>query len=346
LTRTLPVGVERGEAPSPWGRLWRLCASIRRSVAGLRGARVILTPHGRVPSGIALAKRRFRTLRARCPPQAKLTEMTESDPMERLGIPAGDAAVQRALCEAGKGVDAGAPVLLVGECGTGKTTLARLLHRHGPRCREPFARVDCATALATAPFGAAGDAIGELRGTLFVDDLEELSAPLQRRLSRFLVEARRRDGHGFQLIAAARAPVTELVEQGFLRADLDESLYAGVSVVLPPLRERSGDIPAWAALFSEGGGRGLRISDAAMGYLLEYDWPGNLRELKVLVERLCRAGRTMISAEDLPPQIRWFIPGAVLFDMAPPAAESAFNPMAEEFQYRLIADALRRTWRR
>jgi DNA-binding NtrC family response regulator len=116
---------------------------------------------------------------------------------------------------------------------------------------------------------------------------------------------------------------------------------------VPPLRERPADIPGLVALFAddgrEGDGAGVALTEATMGYLLNYDWPGNVRELEQLIRRTRQSkGGGLVSVEDLPPQIRWF-PGNRCDRRARAKGESGFNPLSEEFQFQLIADALRRT---
>ncbi|HZN53828.1 MAG TPA: sigma-54 dependent transcriptional regulator [Candidatus Polarisedimenticolaceae bacterium] len=204
-----------------------------------------------------------------------------------------------------------ASVLIVGETGTGKNRLARFLHNRGPRASEPFVEVACANVppelfeseLFGHEAGAFTDAratrVGRLeqahRGTLFLDDLQELDIVAQPKFLRAIEERRFERVGGsstievdVRMVASAREHPARLVESGRLREDLLYRLDV-IRIELPPLRARVDDVPILAeALLREVAERhGLpekRFAPEALERLRAYPWPGNVRELRHVVE--------------------------------------------------------------
>jgi DNA-binding NtrC family response regulator len=204
--------------------------------------------------------------------------------------------------------DADATVLIRGPNGSGKEVVAQALHQAGKRAEQPIVTVNCA---AIAPglveselFGhergafthAVGRRIGCLEaaagGTIFLDEVAELSPDLQAKLLRVL-EARRFQRVGgteelifrARVVAATHQDLEVRIADGRFREDLYYRLNV-VSIEVPPLAERPEDIPVLVAHFVQQFGRPLRFSEEAMGWLLRRPWPGNVRELRNAVERL------------------------------------------------------------
>jgi two-component system, NtrC family, response regulator AlgB len=203
-------------------------------------------------------------------------------------------------------------VMLRGESGTGKTVLARLIHNQSPRARAPFVVVNCPTLseelLASELFGhARGAFTGAVRdqagrvemaegGTLFLDEIGEISPSLQAKLLRFLEEKefeRIGENHtrraNVRIIAATNRNLEEQVAKGLFREDLLYRLNV-IDLQLPPLRERPEDILRLArkflGFFAKTQRRRLsELSPAAEAKLLNYSWPGNIRELRNAIER-------------------------------------------------------------
>jgi transcriptional regulator with GAF, ATPase, and Fis domain len=208
------------------------------------------------------------------------------------------------------------PVLLLGETGTGKSIIARVIHYAGPRARQPFVSVFCPSLekgmVETELFGhrrgaftgAVADRIGKVQaaeqGTLFLDEIGELPMDIQPKLLRLLQEKtyeqvgdpkeRRAD---LRIIAATNRDLEHEVAQGRFRRDLFERLNY-VPVRIPPLRERAEDIPLLLrhALDQSDAGRWVEISSEAERALRELDsaWPGNVRHLEQLAARLSLGG--------------------------------------------------------
>jgi len=202
------------------------------------------------------------------------------------------------------------PVLVGGESGTGKELLARVLHEHGPAPRGPYVAVNCGTLpreLADSELfghergaftGAGARKIGWFEeadgGTLVLDEIGELPHELQPKLLRVLEtgKLRRVGGNGeiavrVRLVALTLRDLPREVERGAFRGDLYHRL-AGFEVTLPPLRQRRGDIPALVARFlaqlePELGPR--TVDPLALARLGQYDWPGNVRQLRNVVRR-------------------------------------------------------------
>ena len=206
------------------------------------------------------------------------------------------------------------PALVLGETGTGKELVARALHHAGPRASGPFVAVNCAalpealleselfghtrgafTGATQARRGLFLDADG---GSLLLDEIGELSPPLQARLLRVLESGEIRPLGSdtvrtvdVRVVAATHRPISDLVQSGQFREDLYYRLKV-LPIAIPPLRERGDDIPLLAEHFL-GKARARLPQAAARGFaadaiaaLLAHPWPGNVRELQHLVERL------------------------------------------------------------
>jgi transcriptional regulator with GAF, ATPase, and Fis domain len=203
------------------------------------------------------------------------------------------------------------PALILGETGTGKGIVARVLHYAGPRAAGPLVTVFCPTlerGMVEAELfghrrgaftGALTDRIGKVQaaegGSLFLDEIGELSLDIQTKLLRLLQERTfervgdSREMHAdVRVLAATNRDLDEEVAAGRFRRDLLERLRF-LPLRIPPLRERREDIPLLLrASLDQGGGRWIELSDDAMDYLgrLDFTWPGNVRHIEQLAARL------------------------------------------------------------
>lgn len=216
------------------------------------------------------------------------------------------------------------PILIMGESGTGKELVARAVHTNSERAGRPLIAVNCgaipATLMESEFFGhvkgAFTGAISDHKGyferadqsTLFLDEIGELPRELQVKLLRALQEGQinrvgdsRLISMDFRLIAATQRDLEIEHREGRFREDLYYRLNV-FPVRLPPLRERSEDIPLLVDHFlNHSARRGMRISEQALAVLMKYDWPGNVRELQNVVERSAILTRgDEIGASDLP----------------------------------------------
>jgi Nif-specific regulatory protein len=253
-------------------------------------------------------------------------------------------------------------VLVTGESGTGKELVAYAIHSNSPRADRPFVAINCAaiteTLLESELFGyekgAFTGAITQKKGRLesaeggsvFLDEIGELSPALQAKLLRVLQErafervgGTRRVAVDFRLIAATNRNLEEAIAQATFRRDLYYRLNV-VALVIPPLRERTGDIPLLAQYFiRRHAGRAKRrvngITPAALECLSKYDWPGNIRELENAIERAIVLGSTdQILLEDLPDAV--VEAGAQSVAAAPASTSSRFHDVITQSKKDLI----------
>ncbi len=223
-------------------------------------------------------------------------------------------------------------VLLTGESGTGKGLFARAIHDLSPRRAGPFVKVNCAalseTLLESEMFGhvkgaftgAIADKTGRFEaargGTIFLDEIGEISPGLQVKLLRVLqdkeferVGSSRTQATDARVIAATNRELKTAMQEGRFREDLFYRLNV-IPIVVPPLRERKEDIPLLVGhILKRLRGRGLdrvrAVSPEAMRCLIGYGWPGNIRELENVLERgavTCRG--SVLSGEDLSDEVR------------------------------------------
>jgi Nif-specific regulatory protein len=216
--------------------------------------------------------------------------------------------------------DSTTSIMLQGESGTGKEVIARLIHDASPRREGPFVSINCAAIpenlLESELFGhrrgaftgAVQDRKGKFQladgGTVFLDEIGDMPMPLQAKLLRAVQEreiepigAERKEKIDLRFISATNRDLAKLISEGKFREDLYYRLNV-VEISVPPLRERSDDIPFLAAYFidkyAKARGRGVEgISPQALRMLQGYSWPGNVRELENVMERailLCRSG--------------------------------------------------------
>jgi len=223
------------------------------------------------------------------------------------------------------------PVLVLGESGTGKELVARTIHAYGPNGQRPFLPVDCGSLVPTLMeselFGyVKGAFTGAHRskdgllvsaegGTVFLDEIGELTLDMQAKLLRALQEkevrpvgATHRVPIRARMIAATNRDLAQMVERGTFRKDLFYRLNV-VNLRLPPLRERREDIPLLAAHFldrkSREQARKFALSDEVLHAMMTHDWPGNIRELEHAIEHGCAmASGQALELRDMPTQLQ------------------------------------------
>ena len=251
----------------------------------------------------------------------------------------------------GKVAPSNANVLILGESGTGKELVARALHRNSPRAMRPFVAINCAaitdTLLESELFGhergAFTGAVAQKRGklevadsgTVFLDEIAELSPLLQAKLLRVLQERELERVGGtdtiklnIRLIAATNRDLEEAVRKGAFRQDLYYRLKV-VTLKTPALREHPEDILPLADHFAkkcaaECARRIIGFAPQTRAYLQSYSWPGNVRELENAIESAVVLGSTeMILPEDLPDHVRAARPAEVTATLYEDAIEAA-----------------------
>ena len=218
-------------------------------------------------------------------------------------------------------------VLIYGETGTGKELAAEAIHTLSPRKNKPLVKLSCAalpeTLLESELFGhekgaftgAISQKIGRFemadKGSLFLDDVDDMRPEAQVKLLRVLQEKKFERLGGRQtisvdvrVIAASKKNLLDLVRENKFREDLYYRLHV-VTIHMPPLRERKEDIPLLVNHFLRKLNSDKEFSPQALQYLLWYDWPGNVRELEHVVERaVVLSDRKVILPKDLPPHIK------------------------------------------
>jgi len=227
--------------------------------------------------------------------------------------------------------DSRSTVLIYGESGTGKELVAKAIHHNGPRTQRHFFAVNCGalpeTLLETELFGhVRGSFTGAVEnkrgileeasgGTVFLDEVSEMSPALQVKLLRAIEDQEvRRVGSNqvikvdLRIIAAGNRRLADLVEQGKFREDLYYRLRV-IEIDVPPLRERAEDIPLlvehFMKEFGRARGRAFTISSHALSCLVSYQWPGNVRELENALEAAVALNRSgILTPEDFPPKVR------------------------------------------
>lgn len=262
-------------------------------------------------------------------------------------------------------------VLITGESGTGKEMVARAIHNLSPRSDKPFMPINCGafteTLLESELFGYVRGAFTGAtanrkglfeaadRGTIFLDEIGEMSPTMQVKLLRVLQERKVRPVGAHEelavdtrVIAATNRDLTAMVKHSEFREDLFYRISV-IPIELPPLRERREDIPDLVAHFVEKfcrqTGRALGVTDRAREFLERYAWPGNVRELEHTIERAVALERTdTIQLESLPQQVTNYNPARISpseFDLP----EEGLNLVAhlEHLEKTYILEALRRT---
>jgi len=261
-------------------------------------------------------------------------------------------------------------VLVTGESGTGKELVARAIHDLSPRAEKPFVSVNCGafteTLLESELFGyVKGSFTGANAnrkglfeaansGTIFLDEIGEMSPAMQVKLLRVLQERKVRPVGATEetvvdtrVIAATNRDLASMVSAGTFREDL----YYRISVIpieLPPLRERAEDISELANHFVQKfcapAGRSLTISENAMRLLERYLWPGNVRELEHTIERAVALERTnSIEPERLPEKISNYNPYRVAEAMEFPEEGINLTAHLDQLEKTYVLEALRRT---
>jgi transcriptional regulator with PAS, ATPase and Fis domain len=223
-------------------------------------------------------------------------------------------------------------VLITGESGVGKDLVARHIHAHSRRSARPFVAVNCAamtdSLLESELFGhvkgsftgAYRDKPGKLqvahRGTIFLDEVGEMSLRMQAMLLRFLengeIQSVGADGHtarvDVRVVAATNRNLSELIAAGQFREDLMYRLRV-IHLEVPPLRDRREDIRPLVNHFARGAGRFVTFTEEAMQLLVKHRWPGNVRELHNVVEQaVLMTDKDVVDVDQLPMAVRAVAP--------------------------------------
>jgi DNA-binding NtrC family response regulator len=317
--------------------------TIELAVAAIKeGAEQFLTKPVELPSLLAVLRRLIDARRERQRERAGASREARAA-VDPFSAASPSIAVLRE--QAGRVATVDSPVLILGETGVGKGVLAKWLHQHGPRRAEPFVDLNCAglsrELLESELMGhergaftgavAAKQGLLEIshRGTLFLDEIGDMDPLVQAKLLTVLEEKRfRRLGDvrdrqvDVRLIAATHHDLAQLVREGRFRSDLYFRIST-IPLVVPPLRERPADIPLLAhqllrVLSRDLGRPDVTLSPEAEEALQRYAWPGNIRELRNVLERAA-----LLGAGDV------LVPQDLRFEVllgATPQASSAADP--------------------
>ncbi len=274
-----------------------------------------------------LVKRALENSTLKSQVEALRDEVTREFPVD--GIVGKAAEFQEALAEINKAAKTDSTVLICGESGTGKELATRMLHRLSSRSNEPFVAVHCAgipeTLIESGLFGHEKGAFTNAytqktgrfdmagSGTLFFDEVSEMSLAVQAKLLRVIEEREyvRVGGNkviktNARIVAACNKDLRQLVGENKFREDLYYRLSV-VPITLPPLRVREGDVQLLACFFLDRFRQDMNletneISAEALQILCEYEWPGNVRELRNVIERMLvlHGNNPVLNPEHLP----------------------------------------------
>jgi two-component system, NtrC family, response regulator AlgB len=340
-------------------------ASIETAVEAMRRGAADYIPKPFTPEQIRRVLNRVleaRRLRERV---AELESRLSSD-SPSTELTSKESVMQKVFELTAKAAATPATILLLGESGTGKTVLARAIHAQSPRKDHAFVTVNCPSLsrelleselfghVKGAFTGAAADTLGKVAvancGTLFLDEISELPLDLQPKLLRLLQEREyERVGESktrranVRVIAATNRDLEQAVQEGRFREDLFYRLNV-ISIRMPPLRERPGDLPGIAEgmlrFFARQCGKRIRGFSPEAGQVLgAYSWPGNLRELRNVIERaVILAGGEVIELPDLPEQIAQPARRAVA-EGVQPGARVSLEQLENEHITRVIQQA-------
>ena len=305
-------------------------ASIETAVEAMRRGAVDYIPKPFTPEQVRQALGRLissRKLRGRV---AELESRLSNEALT-MDLTTAEPAMQKALDLAFKAAATPATILLLGESGTGKSVVARALHEKSPQRENTFVTVSCPSLsrelleselfghVKGAFTGAVSDKLGKVAlangGTLFLDEIGELPLEIQPKLLRLLQEKEyERLGEtkprraNVRVISATNRNLEKAVQEGRFREDLYYRLHV-IAVLIPPLRERPGDLlkiaERYLQFFSKQCGKRVNgFSKGAETVLQQYTWPGNLRELRNVIERAVILSDTVeIDRLDLPEKL-------------------------------------------
>ncbi|MQL51329.1 response regulator [Desulfofundulus thermobenzoicus] len=281
-------------------------------------------------------------------------------------------AIQAVYKAIGRIVDSNVTVLIRGESGTGKELVARAIHLNSPRRDKPFIKINCASIPETllesellgyekgAFTGAGNRKPGKFelahQGTIFLDEIGEMSPATQAKLLRVLQEKEFERVGGTEtikvdvrILAATNKNLEQSIQEGNFREDLFFRLNV-VEIWVPPLRERKEDIPALAEFFLKKSAREFNknvtgFSPQAMQLLMGYHWPGNIRELKNVCERaVLMAVGPVITTEEIPLSIR---ASREEISLRPERQDMSFKEIIADVERQVILNVLKEhNWNR
>ncbi len=310
---------------------------LQEEVAALEAIEAVLAGAGvlqqKLAQALELTRDRLRRLRAKMFPEDESGELLLTHASGFASL-VGESPAMLEVYQAIRRVShSQATVLLRGESGTGKELVAKAIHAEGPRAGGPFIRLHCAalteTLLESELFGHERGAFTgavETRkgrfeqadgGTLFLDEIGDIPPTTQVKLLRVLQErcfervgGNRSISVDVRVIAATHRDLEAMVRSGTFREDLYYRLNV-VPITLPPLRERTGDVPLlihhFLARFNRENRRQVSLGDDLLALMSSYHWPGNVRELQNCVERLVvMAERDRMTIDTVPPSLRGY----------------------------------------
>lgn len=302
----------------------------------------------------------MQAVTVRNPPPTSRSDQGDPDLMVTRNGP-----MQRVLDELGRMARTEATILIQGESGTGKEVLARAIHRHSLRSEGPFVRVNCASlpegVLESELFGhEKGAFTGAVRqrpgrfelahqGTILLDEIGTADGKVQQRLLRVLQEREFERIGGtrtlrtdVRVVAATNVDLADAVKRREFREDLYYRLNV-LPIELPPLRDRSEDIPLLIEHFLTRSGRRkrrpLRIRADAVEFLQQYPWPGNIRQLENILERMVILARgEELTCADIPAEVATWQEQEELAEMG----ATTYWEARKQFERRFLCGALRR----